>query len=668
MSATTYGWLVLAFPLAGSMITAFGWRALPGRSTGWIATGAIGLAFCASIGALVDLLDHPVEERQLTSSLYDYASASGLDIDLGILVDPLAVLMCLIVSGVSALIHLYSVAYMTSDQGFARFFSYLNFFVFSMLLLVLAGNYVLLIVGWAFVGFASYALISFWYRRTTATQAGMKAFVINVIGDIGLVLAAFLLFRELGTFDYLEVFDGASAAFSPDEGVVVAICLLLCLGAFAKSAQLPLHTWLPDAMEGPTPVSALIHAATMVTAGVYLIARSHPLFELAPTAADNAAFVGLATLLFAATVALAVVDLKRIIAYSTMSQIGYMIVGVSIGAYSAGLFHLMTHAFFKALLFMAAGSVIAAMANVQDTNRISGFRRAMPFTSALLIVGALALAAFPGTSGFFSKDEIIAYAVERGGIHIVLAVGMYVGAVLTAIYAFRIGFRVVAGPPCEEARELEWGRLPHAEPVNPATGESEDADVGFPGSEHHIAEREPVMRVPMALLGFGALFGGLIQIPGVTHVLDSFLEGSFEDSALYGIHPSTGDAWLGLAFGGLISIVGIAIAYYVWVARRGVGPRLAERFRHLHDFLFNKWYFDELFDALVYRPLIATGRFANSVVERVVVDGLVETAVGVVRGFGSIVRGAQTGFVRAYALLLVTGFAALGLYFLVVST
>ena len=668
MSATAYGWLVLAFPLAGSLITAFGWRALPGRATGWIATGAIGLAFLASIGALVDLLDHPAEERQLTSSLYDYASATGLDIDLGILVDPLAVLMCLIVSGVSALIHLYSVAYMTSDQGFARFFSYLNFFVFSMLLLVLAGNYALLIVGWAFVGFASYALISFWYRRGTATQAGMKAFVINVIGDVGLVLAAFLLFRELGTFDYLEVFEGAPGAFSPGEGAVVAICLLLCVGAFAKSAQVPFHTWLPDAMEGPTPVSALIHAATMVTAGVYLIARSHPLFELAPTAADIAAFVGLATLLIAATIALAVVDLKRIIAYSTMSQIGYMIVGVSIGAYSAGLFHLMTHAFFKALLFMAAGSVIAAMGNIQDTDRMGGFRKAMPFTSALLIVGALALAAFPGTAGFFSKDEIIGYAFERGGIHVWMGIGMYVGAILTAIYAFRIGFRVVAGPPCQEARRLEYGQQAHPEPVNPATGEREDTDVGFPGPEHHIAEHEWPMRAAMSVLGFGALFAGVLQIPGVTHLIDTFLEGSFEDSALYGIHPSTADAWLGLAFGGMIALAGIAVAYYVWVARRGLGPRLAARFRRLHGFLFNKWYFDELFDALVYRPVIAVGQVASSVVERVVVDGLVCTAVGVVRGFGSVVRGAQTGFVRAYALLLVTGFAALALYFLVVSS
>src|SRR6478672_7398228 len=329
MSATSWAWLVLLFPLLGSIAIALGFRALPARAAGAIGTASIALAFVCGVAALVCLLGEDPDARHHASSLWDYASVAGLDIKLGIFVDPLSVFMVLVVTGVSTLIHLYSVGYMGSDEGYHRFFSYLNFFVFSMLLLVLAGNFVLLIVGWAFVGFASYALISFWYRRTTATKAGMKAFVINVIGDIGLVLATFFIFRELGTFDYLAVFSDAQQQFSTNQGVVIAICLLICVGAFAKSAQLPLHTWLPDAMEGPTPVSALIHAATMVTAGVYLIARMWPLFELAPTAADIAAFVGLATLLFAGTVALGVTDLKRIIAYSTCSQIGYMIMGVS---------------------------------------------------------------------------------------------------------------------------------------------------------------------------------------------------------------------------------------------------------------------------------------------------------------------------------------------------
>jgi NADH-quinone oxidoreductase subunit L len=664
---TTWAWLVVLLPLVGSMVIAFGRGAMPGRTAGWIGTAAIAGAFICSLGQLFSLLDQPVEARQATSTLWDYASAAGLHIDLGILVDPLSVFMCLVVTAVSTLIHLYSVSYMDSDRGYARFFSYMNFFVFSMLLLVLAGNFVLLIVGWAFVGFASYALISYWYRRETATKAGMKAFVINVIGDIGLVFAAFFVFRELGTFDYLSVFSAARDTFTTNQGVVVAICLLLLVGAVAKSAQLPLHTWLPDAMEGPTPVSALIHAATMVTAGVYLIARMFPLFELAPTAADIAAFVGLATLFVAATIALVVTDLKRIIAYSTMSQIGYMIVGVSIGAYSAGLFHLMTHAFFKALLFMAAGSVIAAMANNQNIDRMGGFRKALPFTSVLLLIGALALAGFPGTSGFFSKDEIMTFAATRGGMYWIFAVGGYVVAFMTAFYSFRIGFRVVYGEPCEEARELEQGHLAHGEPVNPATGEKEDTDVGFPGAEHHIAERAWPMRVAMGVLGFGALFGGLIQVPGVDDVLSKFFEGTFESSKFASTVPSNADAWIGLAVGGVLSIAGIALAYYCYIANPGVTLRLAERRRRLHRFLINKWYFDEVEDALFYRPVIALGRLSNVVIESVVVNGLVSTATGAVRGAGSIVKGAQSGFVRAYALLLIGGFAALGVYFLVVA-
>src|SRR5215216_5234614 len=334
MSAISYGWLVLAFPLAGMLIISLGWRVLPGRLPGWIGTTAIFLAFLASIGALLDLLDHPAEERELVDSAWTYAATFDFKADLAILVDPLSVFMCLVVSGVSCLIHLYSVAYMSGDRGYVRYFAYLNFFVFSMLLLVLAANFVLLIVGWAFVGAASYLLISFWYRRQTATRAGIKDFVMNVIGDVGLVIAAFLLLNETHALDYAGVFSQADQVFRHNDGTLVAACVLLLLGAFAKSAQLPLHTWLPDAMEGPTPVSALIHAATMVTAGVYLIARMHPLFEQAPAAADVSAIIGTATLVFAATVALAVTDLKRTIAYSTISQIGYMVLGVSVFAYA----------------------------------------------------------------------------------------------------------------------------------------------------------------------------------------------------------------------------------------------------------------------------------------------------------------------------------------------
>jgi NADH-quinone oxidoreductase subunit L len=488
-----------------------------------------------------------------------------------------------------------------------------------------------------------------------------------VVGDVGMMLAAFFIFRDLGTFDLEGIFAAAQQTFHTNQGVAIAICLLLMVGAFAKSAQIPLHTWLPDAMEGPTPVSALIHAATMVTAGVYLIARFWPVFELAPTAADVVAITGLVTLLVAASIALVVTDLKRIIAYSTMSQIGYMIVGVGIGAYSAGLFHLMTHAFFKALLFMAAGSVIGAMANRQNIDRMSGFRRAMPFTSAMLIIGALALAAFPGTSGFFSKDEILVFAAERGGWYWLFTVGGYFGALLTAFYAFRIGFRVVYGEPCPEARELEQGHIHHAEPENPETGEREDTDVGFPGPSHQIAEREWPMKVSMSLLGFGALFAGLLQIPGVTDTVETFLEGTFEGSKYADTVPSDASAYLGLAVGGVLSIVGIAIAYFMYVVRPGVSAVLIRRFRGLHDFLERKWYFDEGIELLFVRPALAIGRFSNSIFERYVVQGVVVGATDLARGASAAVRGAQSGYLRSYALLLVAGFTGLGLYFLLQS-
>ena len=666
MDATTLAWLVLALPLAGSVVIALGFKVLPGRSAGWIGTGTIGGAFALSVVMLVRLLELGPEQRELQSSLWDYAATAGFDVKLSILVDPLSVFMCLIVTGVSALIHLYSVSYLWSDRGYSRFFSYLNFFVFSMLLLVLAGNLVLLIVGWAFVGFASYALISFWYRRKTATAAGMKAFVINVVGDIGLVLATFLIVREVGELGLPQIFEAAPGALVEGSGVAVAIGLLLLVGAFAKSAQIPLHTWLADAMEGPTPVSALIHAATMVTAGVYLIARFWPIFELAPTAADVAAFIGLATLLFAGTVALVVTDLKRIIAYSTISQIGYMVVGVSIGAYTAGLFHLMTHAFFKALLFMAAGSVIAAMAAVQDIDRMSGFRKALRFTGPMLVIGSLALAAFPGTSGFFSKDEILVFAETRGGIYWTFAIGGYLGALLTGVYAFRVVFRVLGGKPCTEASELENGHQAHAEPRNPKTGEIEDTDVGFPGDRHWIAEQAKPMRIAMAILGVLALFAGFLQLPGVTHVIDSFLDPVFAGSRLAEEYkPTVGAEYKGLLVGGLVALAGIGIAWFLWVARPELPKAMASRFRRLHDFCANAWYFDALIDAVVVRPVLALGRFANDVIERYLVGGIVGGTTGIVRAGVPAVRAIQSGYVRAYALVLLVGLLALVLYFLV---
>jgi NADH-quinone oxidoreductase subunit L len=664
VSATTFGWLVLAFPLLGTLVIAFGFRSLPGRSAGWIGTGAIFLSFLASLGALIALQSHVPAHRELTSSLWDYAVTVGVNARVSILVDPLSVFMILIVSGVSTTIHLYSISYMDEDHGFRRYFSYLNFFVFSMLLLVLAGNFLLLIVGWAFVGAASYLLISFWYRRTTATRAGIKAFVINVVGDAGLVLGTYFIFKHTGTLEFLAAFHAAPHVFHSGEADIVAGCLLLLVGAFAKSAQIPLHTWLPDAMEGPTPVSALIHAATMVTAGVYLIARMHTFFELAPAAQDVGAIVGAATLLIAGTIGLVQSDIKRVIAYSTMSQIGYMIMGVSVGAYAAGLFHLMTHAFFKALLFMAAGSIIGAMAGEQSLDRMGGFRKAMPFTFACFLIGGLALSGIPPFSGFFSKDEILLVTGERGGWHWALYVIGYIGAFLTAIYTFRMIFRAFYGEPVPEARELEAGHLHHAEvPTNPATGEEEDTDVGFPGPHHTIAERALPMRVAMVVLAFGSITAGLLQIPNVDFVIDDFLKPTFAGSSLYETHTRDGLLAFGLILGTLLGLGGIALAWRVWVARPGMAAAARARWRMPYELFAHKWYFDELIDALVVRPATAAGRFANATFERVFVEGaLIDGTTGVVRAGSAAVRAVQTGFLRYYAALLMLGVAAIGLY------
>ncbi|HEX3433780.1 MAG TPA: NADH-quinone oxidoreductase subunit L [Solirubrobacteraceae bacterium] len=671
MSQTTWGWLVLAFPLAGTLTIAFGRHRLPGRSAGWIGTGAILLAFVAALGALLTMQSHGEEHRQMVSSLWNYASTVGIDAQLSILVDPLSVFMILIVTGVSTLIHLYSISYMNEDEGFRRYFAYLNFFVFSMLVLVLAGNFLLLIVGWTFVGAASYLLISFWYRRTTATRAGIKAFVINVIGDVGLVLGTYFIFKHTGTLDFLRSFHATSAgAFGhgSNQGDLVAGCVLLLVGAFAKSAQIPLHTWLPDAMEGPTPVSALIHAATMVTAGVYLIARMHPLFELAPAAQDVGAVVGATTLLVAGTIALTQTDIKRVIAYSTMSQIGYMIMGVSVGAYAAGMFHLMTHAFFKALLFMGAGSIIGAMAGEQSLYKMGGFRKVMPFTYGCFIVGGLALSGIPPFSGFFSKDDILLVTAERGGWHWALYVVGYLGAFLTAIYTFRMIFRAFHGEPVAEAVELKAGELHHAhQPTNPANGEVEDTDVGFPGPFHTIAERALPMRVAMGVLAIGALGSGLVQIPRIDFVIDDFLRPSFAGSPLYASESHTRSSLLifGIVLGTVLGLAGIAIAYRIWVKRPSIATTARQRLRPLYELFVHKWYFDELNEALVARPVAAIGSFARGTFERVFVDEtLVGGTTGLVRAGSAAVRAVQSGFVRYYAALLVLGLAGVGFYFL----
>ncbi len=670
MSPTTAAWLALACPLAGTIVNGLGYKVWKGKTAGFIGTAALAAAFVFALIALFSLQDRGEEHRQLVSSLYDYAVTGTIDAKLSILVDPLSILMMLVVTGVSTLIHLYSLAYMSGDRGYTRFFAYLNFFVFSMLLLVLAANFFLLIVGWAFVGAASYLLISFWYRRTTATAAGIKAFVINVVGDIGLTLGTFFILKNSHTLDFLGTFAQAKTLGANHHGDLTAGLILLLVGAFAKSAQLPFHTWLPDAMEGPTPVSALIHAATMVTAGVYLIARMHPLFEQSVAAADVGTIIGALTLFVAATIGMVVTDLKRVIAYSTMSQIGYMVMAVSSGAYVAGMFHLMTHAFFKALLFMSAGSLISAMGGNQNLDDMRGFRKAMPFTFLCFVIGGLALAGVPPFSGFFSKDEILLVQGEIGGWHWILYVVGYLTALMTAIYTWRMIFRAFWGEPVEQARELEHGHLWHApQPTNPATGEVEDTDVGFPGPEHHIAERALPMKIAMGTLAALATVGGVVAIPKATTWFDTFLEPTFADSSIHH-DPSNGLLWGGLALGAALGVLGIYVAYVIWGKANGeLAVALRERVPALHKLFVNKWYFDELIDWVVVRPFSWFGRFGQQTFERIFVNStLVGGPSTLVRAGSAAVRAMQSGFLRAYAALLLVGAGVVILYFLIQSS
>ena len=677
MSLSLTPWLVLACPLAGMLTIALLGKKLSPRAAGTIGTLAIALAFVFAVLTLIKLQALPHDARVETTSLWDLVNVDGVKIQLGLYIDPLSTFMILVVTGVSTLIHLYSAGYMQTDEGYVRYFSYLNFFVFSMLLLVLAGNMVLLIIGWAFVGAASYMLVSYWYRRDTATAAGIKAFVINVVGDIGLVLGTLFLFKTMGVLDYGQLFSGAHTAFEKDAPELVIAMLLILVGAFAKSAQIPFQTWLPDAMEGPTPVSSLIHAATMVTAGVYLIGRLHVLFEWAPTAAAVGAIVGALTLLIAGSIGLVMTDLKRVIAYSTMSQIGYMIMGVSAAAYVGGFFHMMTHAFFKALLFMAAGSIISAMGGNQSLNNMSGFRKALPFTFGCFLAGGFALSAFPLFSGFFSKDTLLFEVGARGGWYWGLYVAGYIGAAFTVFYTWRMIFRAFWGQPCEQAQVvIETGHAYHpAEHTNPHTGdeddpstqEVEDSEVGFPGKEHKYAETTWQMRYAMIPLAILAVVAGLIQLPfGITNVLSSFLEPTFANTIVDYEPDYSGLEAFGLILSSVIAIVSLACAYWIWVRKPGTSAAIQARLPWLHKLFINKWYFDQFYSIFVVRPVVWIGQWAQDSFERVVINGaLIGGTSGLVKAGSAAVRAFQTGLIRAYAALVIGGLSVVLLYFLV---
>jgi NADH-quinone oxidoreductase subunit L len=620
-------WIVLGLPLLGCVVLSL-WPGEPDRRvTRLVGVGLPAVAFALTVAIFAAMLGEDAEERSEVTTLWTWVRTAGLDIDLALLIDPLSVMMMLIITGVGTLIVLYSTEYMEHDRDYRRFFAEMNFFLFAMLLLVEAANFFFLIVGWGLVGLASYLLIGFYHDRPSAVAAAKKAFVINVIGDVGMVLAAFLLVRELGTLDYLEVFAAAPEGLGRGTGAAEAVAVLLFVGAAAKSAQIPLHTWLPDAMEGPTPVSALIHAATMVTAGVYMIVRTNVLYELAPYAGDLVAITGAVTLLVAATIALVQVDIKRVLAWSTVSQIGYMIMGAGLGAYGSSMFHLMTHAFFKALLFLGVGIAIHALAGEQSLDRMGGLRRHLRLTHVLVLVGCLAIAGIPPFSGFFSKDEILVHAMDAGALGVVLAIVGLAGAGLTAFYMFRMLFRAFWGP------EPEGGdaRAPHG-----------------PGW---------AMSAPVTVLGVRAAVGGLLQVPGVWHPLEDWLEPVlFADPGL----EATTTAEIVVSVASVALALGaIGLAWWVFVADPGRRLRLlpAPGARAL---LHDQYRFDDAFEGAVVQPGRDLGDALTGRVERYGVQGAVE---GVVLGVVGAARGLsalQSGLIRSYAFAMIAGVAILG--------
>jgi NADH-quinone oxidoreductase subunit L len=614
--------LVLLLPLGGTVLL-FGLGKRIGEPVaGWLATATVAASFVLAAIAGVDFLEGGAHGEVVT--WFSWLPAFG--VDAAFLWDPLSAVMTLVVTGVGALIHLYSVGYMHGDPGFGRFFAYMNLFVTSMLILVLADNFAVLFVGWELVGLSSYLLISFWYERPSAASAGKKAFVVNRVGDVGFIVALMLVFAAFGTFTFEEVFERAPDVLG--TGTATAITLLLLMGAAGKSAQLPLYVWLPDAMEGPTPVSALIHAATMVTAGVYMVARTGALFELAPVSAGTVATVGAVTALYAATIAVAQRDIKRVLAYSTISQLGYMFLAVGSAAYVAGIFHLMTHAFFKALLFLGAGSVIHALNGEQDMRRMGGLARVMPVTFATMLVAWLAISGIPPFSGFWSKDEILGVVFNRGGAWVALwAIGLAT-AVLTAGYMARLMYLTFFG-------ERRWPEGTHAH------------------------ESPSVMTGPLVVLAGAALVGGLVNTPwrlGLEH----FLEPAFERVSL--AHPPEGATLWILA----IVTAGLAVLAIGFVARRYARPeRRPSEEGAGWELLRSGYYVDDAYGAIFVGM---GGRLANWLagdVDQRGIDGLANGVGKLTQAMGKWLRPLQTGYVRTYGLALMAGAVALLGWFLV---
>ena len=631
-------WIIPALPLAAVCLNLLLGDRLGRRGTAWMACGAIGLAFAFAVRAVFNLAQLPPDQRVLTDTVYTWFQVGDLSADVAFLLDPLSAVMALVVTGVGFLIHVYSIGYMAHDPSFRRFFLYLNLFMFAMLTLVLADNFLLMFVGWEGVGLCSYLLIGFWVQRPAAAEAGKKAFIVNRIGDFGFLLGMFILFTFGGSLNFERLFGLAPHVAALAGPVITVAVLCLFVGATGKSAQIPLYVWLPDAMEGPTPVSALIHAATMVTAGVYMVARCHVLFQLAPAALETVAVIGAATALFAATIGIAQNDIKRVLAYSTVSQLGYMFMACGVGAFGAGIFHLMTHAFFKALLFLGAGSVIHALSNEQDLRKMGGLAWRLPWTHATMLIATIAIAGIPPFAGFFSKDEILAGAFASGHLGVWL-VGV-AGAVLTAFYMFRLYILCFRGP----------SRLSHE-------------------AEHHVHESPRSMIIPLVVLAALTVVGGWIGLPMQAggHVLERWLKPVFEGGASEAVaHAPLSHAteMLLIAISVAAGLAGIAVAFRLYLQKPAAATALAARFAWLRSLLEHKYWIDEIYDALFVRTTSSIARWFWFFWDETIVDGTVNGVASVFEGASAVLRLFQTGFVGTYALFFTLGVAALLFHFL----
>ncbi|MBI5575881.1 MAG: NADH-quinone oxidoreductase subunit L [Deltaproteobacteria bacterium] len=605
------------------------------KLVGFIGPAVVGAAFVVSLLSVIELAARAPHDRTFIQVLFPWIQAGGFNAAAALQLDPLSSVMILVVTGVGFLIHVYSVGYMSHEKAFARYFVYLNLFTFAMLTLVLGSNYLVMFVGWEGVGLCSYLLIGYWYEKKSASDAGKKAFIVNRVGDFGFMLGMFLIFWTFGTINYTEVFEkipALSASGVLTTEIATAITLLLFVGATGKSAQIPLYTWLPDAMEGPTPVSALIHAATMVTAGVYMVARSNALYLLSPFSMGVVAVVGAATAIFSATIGITQNDIKRVLAYSTVSQLGYMFLACGVGAFTAGIFHLMTHAFFKALLFLGSGSVIHALSGEQDMRKMGSLKKHLPITFTTMFIATLAIAGIPGLSGFFSKDEILWKAYSSGHGHVALWAVAALAAGVTAFYMFRLVFMTFFG---------ESRMDPHV--------------------EKHVHESPWSMTVPLMLLAVLSVVGGWIGIPEVLkghNHFEHWLAPVFSHGASAGHgaahHPVTLE--LGLMAGSVaVALCGIGLAYFLYRVRTDKPGKIAEAVPGLYKAVYNKYFVDEIYDFLIVRRIVNGSIVLWEAFDAAFIDGMVNGIASAVRGIGDGLRRVQTGVVGSYAFSLLLG-------------